>query len=319
MINMIESLWKALVQLSSATASTSEPIQYLMIGFGEKESVSLNRILPPSNGLRRLWLGIDQQVTPPDNLDVPLIRSTNLYSIQIQQADTLTHEEKELLHSYLAYCLLPIYAHQQQRAIAVSHFAQSLDGKIATNSGDSKWIGSPENLLHAHRMRALCDGIMIGTRTLANDQPSLTVRHVHGQNPRRIVISSSARDFSSLTDSCGDPVLVLGTGPESQSQHLNYKSLPAQNGHISCKQILEYLYQENILSVYVEGGAETTSNFLRDGMLDVMQLHLSPQIFGSGISGISLSPIEEVREAVRFQHFTFLPVGDSYMFVGQPE
>lgn len=319
MINMVDSLWKALVHLSTVVAARPEPIQYLMIGFGESEFISLNQTLPPSQGIRRLWLGLDQTAISPSDPTIAVIRTRHLYSIQIEHATSLTHEEQELLRSYLAYCLLPQVAHQKKRAIAVSHFAQSLDGKIATNSGDSKWIGSPENLLHAHRMRALCDGIMIGTRTLANDQPSLTVRHVHGQNPRRIVISSSARDFSSLTDSCGDPVLVLGTGPESSGQHLNYRSLPAQNGHISCKEILEYLYQENILSVYVEGGAETTSNFLRDGMLDVMQLHLSPQIFGSGISGISLPSIDEVREAVRFEHFTFLPVGDSYMFVGQPE
>ena len=70
------------------------------------------------------------------------------------------------------------------------HVAQSLDGKIATNSGHSKWIGNMENRIHSHRIRALVDGVMIGGNTLRNDKPKLNVRHVEGKDPIKIVINS---------------------------------------------------------------------------------------------------------------------------------
>ena len=316
--NMVESLWKTLLQLVKEIATIRETVSYVVIEFGEEERIGINQSFSLRPRQKQVWVGIDSQARPPGE-EIAVVRLQNLYSICLDRVGSLTTEEQELLQSYLAYCFLPLAAHRLNRAIAVSHFAQSLDGKIATHSGDSKWIGNPGNLLHAHRMRAICDGIMIGTRTLANDRPSLTVRLVHGENPRRIVISSSAKDFSSLVNSCMDPVLVLGSVEQISGKNLDYKYLPSSNGHISCEDILRCLYQEGILSVYVEGGAETTSNFLKDNMLDVMQLHLSPQIFGSGISGIKLPEIEEVKEAIKFEHFVFLPVGDSYMFVGEPQ
>ncbi|MEM7372351.1 MAG: RibD family protein [Bacteroidota bacterium] len=314
---LLESLWRTLLLLKKRMRTVDVPPAYLMLEFGENEQLSFDTPLLPSVGSKQLWIGLSDQATPRE--DTACAQVDNLYSIRVSNIGTLSQQEWTLLQSYLAYCFLPLRAHRLQRAIAVSHFAQTLDGKIATQTGDSKWIGNPENLLHAHRMRALCDGIMIGTRTLSNDRPSLTVRLVQGDNPRRIVISSSARDFSSLINSCVDPVLVLGSEPKTSEKHLDYKYLPSSNGHISCEDILCCLHQEGIHSVYVEGGSETTSNFLKDQMLDVMQFHFSPQIFGSGISGIVLPEIAQVKEAVRFASFTFLQVGDSYMFVGEPE
>ena len=100
------------------------------------------------------------------------------------------------------------------RAFAVSHFAQSLDGRIATLAGDSKRIGSPSNLVHAHRMRALSDGVLIGSRTLRRDRPRLTVRHVAGAQPARIVLASSDEGIDALAGIEGGPVYVVGGNGE---------------------------------------------------------------------------------------------------------
>lgn len=315
---MLNSLWRALLLLYKQLRTEQPSPSFVLLEFGEEEIVSINQSIPTQAGNKRLRIDLES-ASDPGSPSEAVARLRNLYTADIVQTGSLNLAEIELIQSYLAYCFLPLQAHRLQRAIAVSHFAQTLDGKIATQNGDSKWIGNPANLLHAHRMRALCDGIMIGTRTLSNDRPSLTVRLVEGDNPRRIVISSSAKDFSSLTDSCVERVLVLGSAASISGKHLDYKYLPSSNGHISCEDILRCLYQEGIQSVYIEGGAETTSNFLKDDMLDIMQFHLSPQIFGSGISGISLPEISQVKEAVRFKTFHFLPIGDSYMFVGEPE
>lgn len=91
----------------------------------------------------------------------------------------------------------------------------------------------------------------------------------------------------------------------------------SSNGHIHGIDILKCLYEQGHDSVYIEGGAVTTSNFLRDRAIDIMQLHVSPQIFGSGISSITLPQIAKVQQAVRFAHSAFYMVGDGCMFVGE--
>jgi len=78
------------------------------------------------------------------------------------------------------------------------HMAVSLDGKIATVNGHSKWIGNEQNLNHAHRLRAILDGILIGSGTVKTDSPTLNVRRVTGQSPTRFVLSNVSQDFSQL-------------------------------------------------------------------------------------------------------------------------
>jgi riboflavin biosynthesis pyrimidine reductase len=170
-------------------------------------------------------------------------------------------------------------------------------------------------------MRALCDAILVGSGTLACDQPSLTCRLVPGENPRRIVIGNSAKNFDSLIKSSNEKVWVLGHGKMGEGvsdPQINFESFGPLNGRLKGLDILEYLYSRGILSVYIEGGAETTSSFLSDNAIDILQLHLSPQIFGSGVSGLVLPDIDKVGEAIRFERFCFQPVGNTFMFVGEP-
>ena len=186
--------------------------------------------------------------------------------------------------------------------------------------GDSRWIGNEENLNHAHRMRALCDAILIGKNTLKSDLPKLTVRRVEGRNPKRVVIGSANVDFSSLIECCPDPILVIGKdASKKKNGQLQYQCLEPSGGKIKSMDILHCLYQQGIKTVYIEGGAITTSGFLKDRAIDILQLHFSPFLFGSGKQGVVLPAISEVNESIRFQDFSYFPVGDTVMFVGQPD
>ena len=230
----------------------------------------------------------------------------------------LSQSEIDFLKIYLPYCFLSQVADEKKRTVSVAHFAQTLDGKIATDKGDSRWIGNEENLDHAHRMRALCDAILIGKHTLKNDFPKLTVRRVEGEHPKRVVLASPESNFSSLLDSHHDPIIVLGKEASTQNGRIFYHQLDAENGCIKSGDILECLYQQGIKTVYIEGGAFTTSNFVKDRSLDILQLHLSPCLFGSGKPAVILPGIDEVEEGIRFRNFSFHKIGDTIMFVGQP-
>lgn len=220
---------------------------------------------------------------------------------------------------YLPYCLLGLKARQLGRTVAISHFAQTLDGKIATHSGHSRWIGNDANLIHAHRMRALCDGILIGRGTLCQDQPSLTVRLVEGRNPQRIVLASSDCDFASLQESSHEPIWWIGyQGDRQPPEGVYCVELPGGSVPQSSQEVLQTLYHAGLNTVYIEGGAQTTSRFLEEGMIDVVQLHISPLLFGSGKAGMALSSIDMVDDCIQFEPAYFLPAGDAVMFVGQP-
>ncbi len=256
--------------------------------------------------------------TAPSTLkagEVHLLWQNDL-QFQILAKGNLEDSALTFLQAYLPYCFFSIIAKKRKSAFTIAHFAQTLDGKIATESGHSKWIGNEENLKHAHRMRALCDGILIGRSTLHYDRRKLTVRHVSGENPSRIVLGAKASDYSCLTEASDDPILVISSQEVPHCEKVKHVNLPAANGRLHSNQILECLYEEGVHTVYVEGGAVTTSNFIKDGAIDVLQLHLSPQIFGSGRQGIQLPHIVEVQESIQFSNFFFQAVGNTQMFVG---
>ncbi|MFP4090097.1 MAG: RibD family protein [Cyclobacteriaceae bacterium] len=310
-----ERYWPALLKLAEKLKESQEPVRYCFLSISKRTQIYINQ-LPEAKAAHEQLL----VVLHPEELRVPEATSVFLlegFSAQPHHTYELDEDAAKFLKLYLPYCFLSLSARQLGRAIAISHFAQSLDGRIATHSGDSRWIGNQENLVHAHRMRALCDGILIGANTLNCDQPALTVRLVEGKNPRRIVLCSSEADFSSL-QKCEDEVLLVGSCDDPQIPQTSFKYFsPNQKGRIDCQQLLQYLYQEGIYSVYVEGGASTTSGFLEDKAADVVQLHFSPLIFGSGVNSFCLPEISEVKEAIQFERFSFCAMGDSCMFVGE--
>jgi riboflavin biosynthesis pyrimidine reductase len=93
--------------------------------------------------------------------------------------------------------------------------------------------------------------------------------------------------------------------------------LPRTEGRIATATILESLYRHGILSVYIEGGATTTSAFLAEGNIDVVQLHISPMIIGPGINSFTSPSISSIDDCVRFDPHVYRTVGDGMMFVGR--
>ncbi len=311
--NVIDQLWKALLLLTKEISSTQEELSYISFTFGASSDIKFNSFVKNKPKTKAVHLFF-KDVLPIDG-SVFLLDKT--HKLHTQQTNELNAEELLFLKLYLPYCCLPIIAKKLNRAIAIGHFAQTLDGKIATHTGDSKWIGNDENLIHAHRMRALCDAILIGSKTLKTDDPSLTVRKVEGGNPMRVVIGSSQDDYSSLIESCKDPVIVIGDKQFSKKEMFNRLVLKKKKGKYYGIDILENLYKEGIHTVLVEGGATTTSNFLNDKAIDILQLHIAPLVFGSGIQAISLPQIDRIKDALSFHHYSFQPIGDTVMFTGQ--
>ncbi len=314
--------WRALGLLAARARRCAEPIASCWLRIGPRPEVRLNAVGPTGGSGWRVSLLLDASAAgrlPPPAAGETRYRIDDLVVPHLVAAGGLPLAAAELVELYAPYCLSAAHATRLRRPFTVSHFAQSLDGRIATGNGDSKWIGCNDNLLHAHRMRALCDGILIGAGTLRTDRPALTVRHAEGADPTRIVVGRAAADDLECMLAAGPgPVLVIGgEGDGPLPPQVERLDLPRRNGRIATAALLAALYQRGILSVYVEGGSATTSAFLAEGTLDIVQLHLAPLVLGAGIPSFSRPPVHAVADAMRFAGHFYRPVGDGVMFVGR--
>ncbi len=197
------------------------------------------------------------------------------------------------------------------------HMAQTLDGMVSTTAGNSKWIGNEENLKHAHRVRALVDGVMVGGNTAKLDNPSLNVRQVSGDNPVRIILSDSFSEFDDLPYIDGMRTILLRTSRNSSvsadRDDIEVIQCGKTSGGIDIDQALAELRRAGVHSILVEGGAETFRAFFDAGAIDWLQLHVAPIIFGSGRSMLSLPVIDTVDDAVRLDCPFYTRMGDAIM------
>jgi diaminohydroxyphosphoribosylaminopyrimidine deaminase/5-amino-6-(5-phosphoribosylamino)uracil reductase len=226
----------------------------------------------------------------------------------------LGEDDLAMAKIYLPYCMLSYFGRQHSTCYAITHFAQTLDGRIASASGDSKWIGNDENLIHAHRMRALCDSIVVGAKTVEIDNPRLNVRLVNGSNPVKVVVGGKDLDRSAYHAYDDTSIVFCENG-----QLADENGTVTNKKHYQPREMLEQLCQKKCYSAYIEGGSNTSSLFFKNQCIDQVQIHISPKILGSGVTGFNFEGVDNMEQVLEFDPFDFIKVGDHIMFVGEPK
>ncbi len=200
--------------------------------------------------------------------------------------------------------LMPLARHRGRLAIA--QLGQSLDGRIATDNGDSWYINGQPARAHLHRLRALVDAVLIGAGTAAEDQPQLSVRHVSGPDPVPVILDPRGRVRPEgplfQRPSGSPPVLHLVGDPTNLSpppSGVERVLVPLGPDGACPRQVLDLLAERGLQKVLVEGGGVTVSKFLAADALDYLHLLIAPLIIGSGRPGIRLAPIERLADARR--------------------
>lgn len=162
--------------------------------------------------------------------------------------------------------------------------AMTLDGRIATPSGESQWITGPEARREAHRLRAECGAVLVGRATVEKDNPQLTIRAVKVKNqPVRIVLDPWRKiaPGHSVFDSPGESIRIVAGDPRDSEMKVNY-----QNGYLDLQDVLRGLLERGITSLLVEGGAHTIGSFFDAGLVDRLELFVAGKVLGAGKSWI---------------------------------
>jgi len=195
--------------------------------------------------------------------------------------------------------------------LVIGQMGQSLDGRIATDSGHSHYINGQPALVHLHRLRALVDAVVIGVGTALADDPQLNVRHVAGPQPARVVIDPNGR--LPATARCWRPGvrrIAIGRAPPKGAgvEHLHIDS-PSDG--FAPAEIVAALHREGFKRILVEGGGRTVSRFLEGKALNRLHVMVAPMLIGAGPVGISFGAIKDLEDALRPSVFTYpLPGGD---------
>ena len=213
---------------------------------------------------------------------------------------------------------LPMALACRARPLTVAHLGQSLDGRIATLEGKSCYINGPENLTHLHRMRALCDAIVVGANTVECDDPQLTTRRVPGPNPVRAILDPRRRlaaDCGVFRDRAAPTVLICDEALADQAgpDGAEIVGVPRRGRYLDLGAVLERLRARGLFGIFVEGGGLTVSAFLEQGLLDRLQIAVAPLIVGSGRPGITLPPIRDLSQGLRPRHRRYV-MGEDVLF-----
>jgi diaminohydroxyphosphoribosylaminopyrimidine deaminase/5-amino-6-(5-phosphoribosylamino)uracil reductase len=186
----------------------------------------------------------------------------------------------------------------------IARTAQSLDGYIATRDGESCWIGGSEDLAHTHRLRSLCDAVVVGSATVRSDNPQLTTRLVPGPSPVRVVLDTERRLAGHYRVFGDGPETLLFCAPDVAGDpiHGAARAVTVRRGPfgLDIEAIVATLADRGLRRIMIEGGGITVGSFLQAGALDRLHVTVAPLLMGGGIPAFPLSPVDRLADAPRF-------------------
>jgi GTP cyclohydrolase II len=207
------------------------------------------------------------------------------------------------------------------RPHVVLKYAQTLDGRIATRTGDAKWISGERERQVSHAMRAGCDAVLVGARTLLADDPQLTVRMVAGASPMRVVLDSTLRTPLSAKVLSDDAATVILCRPDAdperrralESSGATVREVAAGPGGLDVAEALRLLRSLGVGSLLVEGGGSVITSMLRAAAVDRVVVSLSPTIIGSGVEAVGPLGVDRVAAGIRLVNRSVFLAGDDVL------
>lgn len=239
------------------------------------------------------------------------------------QSGILEKEVKELNEVFFKFI-------STQIPFVVMKTAMSLDGKITTKTGDSKWISGEESRKRVHELRNQYSGIMVGINTVIEDDPLLNVRDINGntKNPIRIVVDSKARTpleakIINSPEIAPTIIAVTDQAPDEKLSQLKEKEVQvivcsAQNNRVDLRFLMQELAKQNIDSILLEGGGTLNFEAIQQGIVDKVIVFIAPKIIGGAET---ITPVEErgisrLANTVELENLKTIQSGQDIMIEG---
>lgn len=233
----------------------------------------------------------------------------------------LEEESKRLNESYIKYITTGL-------PFVIMKIASSLDGKIATSSGESRWITGVESRKKVHRLRSEVDAVLVGIGTVITDDPSLNVRLIKGRDPHRIILDSSLRipltaRILNLISNAKTYIVTADDIPEERILSLKKKgaeiiTTDSKDGFINLPLMMEKIGRLGITSIMIEGGSETNASALLSGIVDKIMIFISSRIIGGNDSKGAVggrSP-ERLSDAIKLKKIRVKKSGEDLLIEG---
>src|SRR6185369_13463003 len=207
--------------------------------------------------------------------------------------------------------------------------AMTLDGNIATTTGESRWISCEESRKYVHRMRSRMDAVMVGIDPVIADNPQLTVRHGRGKNPLRVIVDTRLRTPESVNvlNNQLSAKTIIATTESNPRVHLRYLKQGATvmvcdglDGRVSMKDLLQKLGAMGVQSILLEGGSGLAGSMLQNGMIDELVFFIAPKVIGSnGFAPFKLLGITSMAQAIRLDFTNVSRSGSDIVVTARPE
>jgi diaminohydroxyphosphoribosylaminopyrimidine deaminase/5-amino-6-(5-phosphoribosylamino)uracil reductase len=203
--------------------------------------------------------------------------------------------------------------------------AQTLDGKIATKLGDSKWITQDDSRRFVHSLRSWVDAVLVGANTVKRDDPELTIHQAKGENPLRIILDSSGQisDQAKIIKENKDGKTVIVATDDKIKKRFNekvriWKIKKEKDGRVDLAQLLKKMGENQIASLLVEGGRGVFTSFLKEKLVDKIYYFLSPRILGKGLDSFGDLGIEKISQSITLKDYEIKKIKKDLLIVGYP-
>ena len=212
-----------------------------------------------------------------------------------------------------------------KKPFVVVKAAMSLDGRIATRTGDSKYITSKEARKLVHELRAEYDAVMVGINTVIKDDPQLTVRLAKGRNPVKIILDSSLKiPFNANVIKSEPNRLIIATttkAPKAKIKKLQQNGVHVlvvnmKNGKIDLVGLMGELGKREICSIMIEGGAELNAEAIKAGVVDKILIFISPKLIGEGLAALGDLGITQIDKSIKLKSLDYRKIGKDILIEG---
>jgi diaminohydroxyphosphoribosylaminopyrimidine deaminase / 5-amino-6-(5-phosphoribosylamino)uracil reductase len=211
----------------------------------------------------------------------------------------------------------------RKRPFGLLKLAMSIDGRIATEGGDSKWISSEESRAIVHRWRRECDAVLVGAGTVLADNPRLTCRAPGGRDPVRVIVdarlrtSPNARMFFMRSKAS---TIIVTTVANLREANLRYRNpgveslaMPDLAGEIDLAALMAEFARRGWNKVLIEGGARTAASVLAAGIVDRIAFFVAPRIIGGGTPAVEGLGYTRVRDSISVENLSVKRVGSDLL------